>query len=113
MMFIDINYDMTENTLQSDGEMPCSYSVDRRLDDCLEMRIPAALMEAYNCTVPYLPGPEPVCRGEAEMEAAVEKYDFLSKNGQLDLCDRPCSTIEVYTGTQGPVCCAPCQAMVN
>ncbi len=37
--------------------------MSRKLDDCLEAKIPAELAADFNCTVPYLPGPEdlPVC----------------------------------------------------
>ncbi len=32
------------------------------------------------------------------MRSVMQQYDFLSSNGQDRLCERPCSTMEIFTG---------------
>jgi len=58
-------------------------------------------MIRFNCTVPYIPGKNgDVCdpRNEELSQKAYERYDFLSSNGQREICGTPCTSIEVFTG---------------
>jgi len=61
-------------------------------------------MGRYNCTVPYIPGEkDDVCPAsdKALMKKAYDRYDFLSSNGQREICGTPCTSMEVFTGESG------------
>jgi hypothetical protein len=58
-------------------------------------------MNRFNCTVPYIPGePDDVCdpNNVNVSHKAYERYNFLSSNGQREICGTPCTSIEVFTG---------------
>ncbi len=103
MIFIDVTFELTINSLGDKSELPCHSAMDFHFDDCLLDKIPTRLVGKYGCTIPYIPGPPeyPICnatKDEALAKNAVEKYKFLASNGQDELCERPCTNIEVLTG---------------
>lgn len=101
-LFIDITYEITINTLGEESEIPCSTEMDYAFDDCMSQEVVDKLVSRHGCSLPYLPsdGNSPICDPtNVELrEAAFKDYDFFTSNGQKQLCDRPCSTMEVFSG---------------
>lgn len=65
MLFIDLTHELTVNTLEQDGEIPCNASMDWKYDDCVSSAIRHQLIDDYGCVVPFVPeeGDEPAKAG--------------------------------------------------
>ena len=108
MLFIDLSDELTENTLEDEGEIPCNSSMNFVYDDCAYAAITDKLISEFGCVVPWLPPPPSqakICKfsnassAELEYKAKVmERYDFLSSSGLRDLCQLPCAFMEVFLG---------------
>lgn len=105
MLFIDITHDLTVNTLEAEGAIPCNSSMDTIYDDCVYEKITDSLMADFGCVVPWLPRRKDVsiCKFEGGKddelrEKVMNRYDYLSSNGQRSLCQVPCATMEVFLG---------------
>lgn len=99
-LFIDLTYEVTTDTLESESELTCSPSMNEELDECLYRAIDKNLTESFGCTIPYLPDyGAPVCEADGPAASlAVDRYFKLRDHGQRLMCDRPCSVIEVFSG---------------
>ncbi len=60
-MSVELSYEITEDTLGEGSAYPCSAGASAGLDRCLYRTIPEVLLSEFGCTVPYLPGSQPVC----------------------------------------------------
>ena len=54
-LFIDIHYELTDNTLGDQVETPCKYAMDFQLDKCIFNVIGKDLMKDFGCVVPFIP----------------------------------------------------------
>ncbi|TRY78401.1 hypothetical protein TCAL_10417 [Tigriopus californicus] len=101
-LFIDITYEITVNTLGEESEIPCATEMDYAFDNCMSQEVVGKLVTRHGCSLPYLPSKSgsTICNPtNIELrEAAFKDYDFFTSNGQKQLCDRPCSTMEVFSG---------------
>ena len=104
-LFIDLTYEVTIDTLESESELACNPNMNEHLDECLYRGIDKNLTDSFGCTIPYLPNypdrDSEVCREESEAAVkAVDRYYTLRDHGQRQMCSRPCSAIEVFSGQQ-------------
>ena len=54
-MFIDLSGEISENTLEEKGEIPCSSKMNHHYDDCVFEGIAKKLMSEFGCVVPWVP----------------------------------------------------------
>jgi len=101
LLFIDIAYEIREDTLGEKALVPCQKELDFRLDDCVDNGVGDDLMSHFNCSVPYTPGAtNDVCppTDNELMRKAFARYDYLTSIGQRELCGTPCTSMDVITG---------------
>lgn len=96
-LYIDLTHELTVNTLEEEGEIPCNSTFDWIYDDCIQQGIREKLNKEFGCVVPYLPVSDDirVCsfdgdtdEGKKNTDLLVEEFDYLSSNGQRQLCPR-------------------------
>jgi hypothetical protein len=100
--FIDVVYDISENTLEEAGDMPCNSALNFTYDECLYLKIAQDLAANFGCSVPFLPpynlNKTEICHNLPDKNVyreVLDRYSYLSSNGQRSLCEMPCSTMEV------------------
>ena len=77
--------------------------MNQQLDECLYRAIDKNLTDSFGCSLPYVPDygrGSPVCgqQDENTVQEAVSRYYTLRDREQRQLCSRPCSVIEVFSG---------------
>ena len=55
MLFIDLTHELTINTLEGDGEIPCNSTVDFSYDQCINEKIAEHMIQEFGCLAPFLP----------------------------------------------------------
>ncbi len=81
LLFIDLTYELTLDTLGSSGGIPCNTSMDSRYDDCVQDQIGAILHTEYGCVVPFLPP-------QQNREKSREVCNFSQEEKREDLMKR-------------------------
>ena len=89
-LFIDVAHELSENTLESDSEMPCDSTMNWDYDQCLYSSVSDQLFQEFGCVVPYVEQSteRQVCKfdtstseGRAFRERVMERYSFISSTG--------------------------------
>ena len=88
------------DTLRSESLMPCNPKMDKHEDDCIYENLVRKLVEEFGCSVPYLPqmGKEPICEPNGLERNISKKYVSMVKTQLRELCPKPCSAFEIYSG---------------
>lgn len=99
MIFLDLAYEITENTLSDESLHPCNADQEYNYDDCHYKVLNEKLMDKIGCLVPSLP-PKYYSKGanicvnmSSEEIKELKKY-FKVVAGQRH-CIIPCKTMEV------------------
>ena len=74
-----MTYELTVNTLGSDGEIPCDASMDWTYDDCIVSKIADTLYSEFGCVVPFLPPGLNAGRDVCDFEGEGERRETLMK----------------------------------
>ena len=53
--FIDLVYEISDNTLEEKSIIPCDPKMNFTFDNCIYEEINKELMLKFNCNVPFLP----------------------------------------------------------
>lgn len=113
-MFIDVAHEISENTLEAEGEIPCNRTMDFSYDECGTTKIADILLNEFGCIVPWLPQRNEdgfdICRFDFNTEAGREfrskvmnRYHILSTAGTRNLCSSPCTVVKVFLGEDRPL----------
>ena len=54
-LYIDIHYELMDNTLGNQVETPCKHDMDFVLDKCIFDVIGKDLMKDFGCAAPFIP----------------------------------------------------------
>jgi len=100
MTFIDMSYEIDEDTLGENSILPCQKEMDKNFDDCVSRKANEYLLSSFNCTVPYLPHGGDICDPYDEQlrKNVTYKYEYIVAEGQRQLCMKPCTSMEVSAG---------------
>ena len=96
--FIDLTYELSNDTLGLDSNIPCNTKMNINYDNCLYSQVHARLYDKFGCTVPFLPKNESlkICVYNQNTSKYINNYfEMLLSSGTGSLCPSPCATMQV------------------
>jgi len=98
-LFINMAYEIDEDSLGQGSSLPCEKNLDFEYDACLYKGANRHFLSIFGCTVPYLPGKDQTCNlNEHNATKIYDQYDYIISNGQTNICQKPCRSMRIITG---------------
>ena len=102
-VFLEVDYEITINTLWNSEQMSCSPDKDKNFDNIVYGKANAELEKTFNCTIPFIPSinsnttghPPAICDNEMIGDKAMQLYE------QIETTERnhpPCAGMNIILG---------------
>ena len=84
LYFIDMVYELSDNTLEERSSIPCDSKMNYTFDNCIYEAMHNHLMASFNCVVPFMPTREGM--------GSIEKLYSSEREGRVILKFWLCAT---------------------